>query len=273
MVVLVGPGVDEGAAAAGLAAFWGHDLLRTRLAAGARPYPLRILVPVLGGAGFLLFLGGFWSVLDDRFFLRSHLAGAPLSLAVGVVVLAYTLQLRRSLPLEPDTATPTTAPNDGSDPPTSSTPPDTTSAPSAPDLQAAVRSEWVGVAEWAVIFVLIGLSLIWAESDYAAAVGRSRAQELASQLPTSTMAVLRSERSLGIDAPGVREVHCRNVKSAYPYRYQGLVLVIQSSDQYVLLPQRWQRDTGVALVIPRTDVVRLEFVPYAARETFKHSTC
>ncbi|WP_179436182.1 hypothetical protein [Streptomyces sp. Ag82_O1-15] len=38
-------------------------------------------------------------MLDDRFFLRAHLAAAPLSLAAGVVLLAYTLQLRRTLPV------------------------------------------------------------------------------------------------------------------------------------------------------------------------------
>jgi hypothetical protein len=121
--------------------------------------------------------------------------------------------------------------------------------------------------------VLVGLSLIWAASDYAAAVGRGRAQQLASQLATSTAVVLRSERSLGIDAPGSRELRCRDTKSAYPYRYEGMVLVIQSADQYVLLPQSWTPDTGVALVIPRTDTVRLEFVPYAARGTLGRSTC
>ncbi|MFF4057079.1 hypothetical protein ACFYZ8_11465 [Streptomyces sp. NPDC001668] len=129
------------------------------------------------------------------------------------------------------------------------------------------------MAEWAVSFVLVGLSLIWAASDYAAAVGRGRAQDLVSQLSTSTTAVLRSERSLGVDVPGVRELRCDSTKSAYPYRYEGLNLVIQSSNQYVLLPQSWTRDAGVALVIPRTDAVRLEFVPYAARSTLNRSAC
>ncbi|MFI8530097.1 hypothetical protein ACIGMX_07600 [Streptomyces aquilus] len=262
------------AAGAGLAAFWGHDLLRARLTTGARPRVLRILVPVLGSAGFLLALGGFWSVLDDRLFLRSHLAMAPLSLAIGVILLAYTLQLRRSLPPE-RIATPSgSAPDEGAEPPTSPEPPDASSTSPRPrQTRQAVRSEWVGVAEWAVSFVLVGLSLIWAASDYAAAVGRGRAQGLVSQLSTSTTTVLRSERSLGVDVPGVREVLCDNAKSAYPYRYEGLVLVIQSADQYVLLPQSWTRDTGVALVIPRTDAVRLEFVPYAARGTLNRSVC
>ena len=87
-------------AAAGLAAFWGHDLLRARLAAGARPRILHVLVPALGGAGALLAFGGLWTVLDNGFFLNRYLTAAPLSLAIGVVLLAYTLQLRRTLPAD-----------------------------------------------------------------------------------------------------------------------------------------------------------------------------
>jgi hypothetical protein len=260
-------------AAAGLAAFWGHDLLRARLAAGARPHMLRTLVPALGGVGFLLALAGFWSVLDDRFFLRGHLAAAPLCLAIGVVLLAYTLQLRRSLPPEDDVSHTRGTSDDTSDPPTPPDQPDEPPAPSTPRPPKPVRQEWAALAEWAVVFVLVGLSLIWAASDYAAAVGRGRAQHLVSTFPTSTTAVVRSERSLGIDAAGVRELHCHGAKSAYPYRYEGLVLVIQSANQYVLLPQTWTPQTGVALVIPRTDSVRLEFVPYTALGVLGRSTC
>lgn len=259
-------------AAAGLVAFWGHDLLRTRLAAGGRVRVLVVLVPTLAGIGALLVLGGLWSVLDDRFFLRAHLAAAPLSLAAGVVLLAYTLQLRRTLPVGAFRLTRPTPADDDADPSEADRLDDVRPQPRPPEPRPD-RPEWASVAEWAVVFVLVGLSLIWAASDYAAAVGRGRAQQLASQLATSTAVVLRSERSLGIDAPGSRELRCRDTKSAYPYRYEGMVLVIQSADQYVLLPQSWTPDTGVALVIPRTDTVRLEFVPYAARGTLGRSTC
>jgi hypothetical protein len=73
--------------------------------------------------------------------------------------------------------------------------------------------------------------------------------------------VLYSERSLSISAPGVRETRCGDAKAAYGFRYDGLVLILQSGNQYVLLPYRWNRADGVALVIPRNDSVRLEFGP------------
>ncbi|MGW7416064.1 hypothetical protein ACWGIG_26755, partial [Streptomyces sp. NPDC054863] len=95
-------------AAGGLLAFWGHELLRTRLAAGARPHVLRLLLPVLASAGLLLAGGGLLSVLDRGFLLRRYFVAAPLSLAAGVILLAYALHLRRTLgqpspPAEPET--------------------------------------------------------------------------------------------------------------------------------------------------------------------------
>ncbi|MEU7058260.1 hypothetical protein [Streptomyces sp. NPDC046197] len=137
----------------------------------------------------------------------------------------------------------------------------------------AVRFEWAAVAEWGVVFALVGLSLIWAANDYAAAVGRGRAEQQASQLANSPTAVLYSERRLGIGAPGVREVRCRDTKSAYPFRYEGLTLLMESANQYVLLPQEWTTSTGVAIVLPRTDSVRIEFVPFSARATLGRVTC
>lgn len=193
-----------------------------------------------------------------------------MSLAFGVVLLAYTRQLRRALP-------PVTRPAQNEDDLTDGTPhtpPDENpQPPPTPAPTHSVRPEWANLAEWGAVLVLVGLSLIWAANDYAAAVGRGRAEQLAAQLPTSATAVLYSERSLGIDTPGVREIRCRNSKSAYPYRYEGLTLVIQSADQYVMLPQSWTPSTGVALVVPRTDTVLLEFVPYSARGTLGRTTC
>ncbi|MFJ6086414.1 hypothetical protein ACIQI8_34000 [Streptomyces sp. NPDC092369] len=267
-------------AAGSLIAFWGHTLLSARLASRIGSPSLRIFVPFVAGVGFLLALGGFWSVLDARVFLRDHLVAAPLSLAFGVILLTYALHLYRALP--PVAGPPT--PRNDDDPenePANSTnnePADSTnddperSSPPAASPTTR-RPEWTAVAEWGVVFALVGLSLIWAANDYAAAVGRGRAEQQASQLADSPTAVLYSERRLDLGAPGVREVRCRDPKSAYPFRYEGLTLLMQSADQYVLLPQAWTPATGVAVVLPRTDSVRIEFVPYSARATLGRATC
>ncbi|MER5185590.1 hypothetical protein ABT009_46295 [Streptomyces sp. NPDC002896] len=260
-------------AAVGLLAFWAHELLRGRLAAEAGREVLRHAIPVVAGLGLLLTLGGLWSTLTETF-LNRVLVLAPLSLSLGVTLLAYALHLRRTLAAAtppPDATSAANAdPPDGEaddrdssasdpDPLTSGSPADSdTSNTSSPSV---TRPEWVALAEWAVIFVLVALGLVWAANDYAASVGETRARRLASQLANYPSTVLYSERSLSISAPGVSETRCHDPKAAYGYRYDGLTLVLQSGNQYVMLPYRWTPTNGVALVVPRSDSVRLEFGP------------
>ncbi|WP_329537729.1 hypothetical protein OG568_56380 (plasmid) [Streptomyces sp. NBC_01450] len=252
-------------AAVGLLAFWGHDLLRGRLTAEAPPQVLQYAVPTLTGVGFLLALGGFWSTLTETFLSRI-LALAPLSLSVGVTLLAYALHLRRAVAAAPPHPPPAAvdpsgddAGSPGSDPDSVGTTDDDTA--SSTRLAPAARPEWAALVEWAVVFVLIGLGLVWAANDYAASVGESRARTFVAQIADYPSAVLYSERSLSISAPGVRETRCHDPKAAYAYRYDGLTLILRSGNQYVLLPYQWTRADGVALVVPQSDSVRLEFGP------------
>jgi hypothetical protein len=120
-------------------------------------------------------------------------------------------------------------------------------------------SDGVAVAEWAVIFVLAGLGAFWAVNDYSAAVGESRAEQFVREMPTLPDATLFSERSMGLAHAGIREIRCTDPKAAYGYRYDGLKLILQSGDQYLLLPSRWNSRRGVAVLLPRTDSIRLEF--------------
>jgi hypothetical protein len=230
------------AAVAGLMIFFAHDLLRRWLAAGTGSTVLRILVPVIGGVGFVAAVGGVWSVFT-RTFLSEHLVLAPLSLAFGVVLLAYALHLWRTF-----------------------------SPASGPDL-ADARAEWTAVAELAVVFALVGLGLFWAANDYAAAVGRSRAEEFVAGLPDYPAAVVYSERGLSLHAPGLRETQCHDPGAGYRFRYDGLRLMLQSGSQYVFLPQHWTPADGVAVLIPRTDSVRLEFMRPAAGAVREHAAC
>ena len=229
------------AACAGLLVLWGHAVLRARLAAGFRPGLLRVLVPVMAIAGLVLAGTGLSSVFA-RTAIGEYLAVAPLCLGSGVLLLVYVFHLRRSL----------TAVNVKAD---------------------RTGPEWVAVVEWAGVFVLVGLSLFWAASDYSAAVGRSRASQFEVELPTYPDAVLYSERSLSLHAPGVQEVRCQDPEAAYRFRYDGLKLVLQSGDRYLFLPEAWSPADGVAIVMPRNDSLRLEFVPASARGTAQRSAC
>jgi hypothetical protein len=227
-------------ACAGLLVMWGHAALHARLAAGSRPRVLRVLVPATAVAGLVLAAGGLWSVFATTV-LNQHLVAAPLSLALGVLLVVYAVHLQ-------------------------------------PLFSAAKNAERAtgpqrAVVEWACVFVLVGLSLFWAANDYSAAVGRSRARQVVAELPTYPSAVVYSERSLSLAAPGVREVRCKDPEAAYRFRYDGLKLVLQSGDQLLFLPEAWSPSDGVAILITRNDSLRIEFVPTAARGTGQRPAC
>lgn len=117
----------------------------------------------------------------------------------------------------------------------------------------------VVVAEWVGIFLLTSTGLYWAVTDYSASVGTTRADQLIAALPAWPDAVVYSEKSLNVTLPGVHERPCHDPDGAYAYRYDGLKLVLESGGQLFLLPAQWVDGTGTALVLPRTDAIRLEF--------------
>jgi hypothetical protein len=228
-------------ACAGLVVLWGHAALHARIAAGARPPVLRTLVPAIGVLGLVLATLGVWSVFTPTP-LRAHLVAAPLSLAFGVLLLIYAIHLHRSL--------------------------------AAGERRArGAGTPWAPVAEWAAVFVLVGLSLFWAANDYSAAVGRSRARHFVATLATTPGAVVYSAKSLSLTAPGVRETRCQDPDAAYRFRYDGLKLVLQSGDQYLFLPAGWSPRNGVAILMPRSDSLRLELIPAAAAGTVRRPAC
>jgi hypothetical protein len=231
-------------ACAGLVVLWGHGLVRARLAAGSAPRVLRSLVPLMATVGLGLAVGGLWTVfVVEQTLLDRHLYGAasPICLALGVLLLTYTVHLWRSLNAG-DTAL------------------------------GAARPAWVAVAEWGGVFVLVGLSLFWAAGNYSIAVGTQRATEQVAALPGMSSIVLYSHQGLSLNAPGVRKVRCRDPEAFYRFRYEGLKLILQSGDQYVFLPAAWSRTNGVAIVLPRSDSLRLEFFP-ASVGALPRSSC
>ena len=209
----------------GLLAFRVHHLIRRRVGADSsnpRWRQISWTVTVIGAAAAA---AGALSVVVDTP-LNKRVAAAPLVLAVGVLLLAYAAYVRRSLLARPDGGSPT----------------------------------GLTLAEWATIFVLVGLSLFWAANDYSAAVGRSRAAQFVAELPTYPNTILYSEKSLNIAAPGVTQTHCPGADAAYGYRYDGLKLMLQSGNQLVFIPAEWTPHDGVAVVVPRSNAIRLQFV-------------
>lgn len=212
-----------GACVLALVLLWLHRLVLGRVRAGTWRRVARTLVPVAGVLGAVMVGLALLDLLTPvRLFWGNSEAGG-LSLAIGVLLLVYALRLVR--------------------------------------LSHGVqrRSERAELAEWGAAFLLVSVGLYWAVGVYAQGVGTGRALQLQAALPLQPAAVLYSEQSLSLTADGVTEVRCADPDAAYRFRYDGLRLVRQAGDQYLLVAATWTRPTGTAILIPRGDGVRLEF--------------
>lgn len=219
-------------AAAGLAALWGYRFLRAALA----PRTWRVLtkraVPVLVVLGFLLLLLGLTGIAVPS--LLYEMAGLPgLCVALGVILFPVAEQLH--------------AANSGKH-----------------------ASGAVPVIQWTFTFVLATIGLFWAVTDYSAAVGETRGYEYETKLGGMQGTTVFSTKDIGVRGPGVTVTTCTVPESAYRFRYDGLVLVLQSGGQSFLLPKGWNTRDGVAVVLPRSNDVRLEF---ARAEAELEHTC
>ncbi|TFV62563.1 UNVERIFIED_ORG: hypothetical protein E4P37_16795 [Bacillus sp. AZ43] len=207
---------------------WLNRLLLTRVPEHARSRAVRVLVPLAAVTGVVLVGLAFLDLVAEGGVFGANSPIGGLCLAVGVIALVYAVRLvRLFLP-------PVTGP-DGR--PTATT----------------------GLAEWGAAFLLVTIGLFWAADGYAYGVGTRGAITLHRALPDVPEAVLYSAQSLSLGADGVTERRCGDPEAAYRFRYDGLRLVRQTGDQYVLLPATWTREDGTALLIARGEGVRLEF--------------
>lgn len=221
------------AAGASLLALWLYQLPLETLSAGARRILLHVLMPAVAIAGLVLVsLAMADAVFGVHVFPATFWEARGLSLSIGVLLLAYSTRLRRIL------------------------------APQRRLAQVARRvPEAVVVAKWGAVFILLSVGLFWAVGSYAIGVGARSAQGLAADLSALPDVVLYSEKSQSLQSPGIREATCQDPNAAYRFRYEGLKLVPQSGNHYLFLHAGWKPADGVAILIPRSDAIRLEFGP------------
>ncbi|TFV86290.1 hypothetical protein [Blastococcus sp. CT_GayMR16] len=212
-----------GACVLALLLVWLHRFVLSRLSTGERHRVLHSLAPVAGLVGAVLLVLALLDLLTGvRLFWGDSEAGG-ISLAIGVLLVVYALRLVRI---------------------TRNTP------------RRSASSE---LAEWGAAFLLVSVGLYWAVGSYAFGVGIGRAEQLQRALPFQPAAVLYSERSMSFDVTGVTEVRCADPEAAYRFRYDGLRLIRQAGNQYLLVAADWTRATGTAVLIPRGAGIRLEF--------------
>lgn len=228
-------------AALALLAIWIHRLLLEIGSTKIRPIVLRVLTALAAITGVVLVSVAIVAMVGNVAVFAAHPETGGLSLAIGVLLLAYAARLLRLLMAE-----------------------------LRPERVKLRTPEAVIVAEWGAIFVLVSVGLFWAVGSYAIGVGTGRAQQIETELSSSPDIVLYSEKSLSLHAAGVQELACQNPDAAYQFRYEGLKLVLQSGNQYLFLPASWTHANGAALLIPRSEALRLEF---SGAGQARHATC
>jgi hypothetical protein len=219
-------------AVAGLAVLWGYRFLRSALAPRTWRTLARRAVPVLVSLGLGLVVLGFVGLAAHA--LLYVVPGLPgLCVALGVILFPAAERLHQ-------------------------------------DLSGKRPAGVVPVIQWTFTFVLATIGLFCAVTDYSAAVGTARGYEYETKLASLPETVVFSTKDIGVRGPGVTMTACTAQDAAYRFRYDGFVMVLQSGGQSFLLPKEWNSRDGVALVLPRSGDVRLEFLPFGAE---RERTC
>ena len=218
-----------------LLGLWGHGLVAGLVATGRATSELHHLALDTAFTGLVLFVTGVGGIVAPGWF-DAYFLLAPCCLAAGTVLCAWSRWLWQRLP--------------GVD-------------PTGPRAAATTSgAAWSGVAATVLVVLVVVLSLFWAASDYAAAVGRGLAATIMQDLDRRPSVVVYSAQRLFLAGPGLQEqLLPADPTAAYHFRYEGLRLLIESDGRFVLLPARWTRDSGPAYVLDRTDAVRVEFRP------------
>jgi hypothetical protein len=220
------------AAGAALLALWAHQLILGALPSRTRRIVLRALIPISAVVGLFLASLAMADLFIAPIFSASFPEGRGLSLSVGVLLLTYAVRLLRLMIAERQS------------------------------MQVLRRTPGaMAMVEWAAVFILVSVGLFWAVGSYAINVGVRYAQQIETSLSSRPDVVAYSEKRLMLQGPGVREADCHDPDAAYRFRYDGLKLMLQAGNQYLLLPATWTRTNGAAIVIPRVDKIRLQFSP------------
>ncbi|RDI50550.1 hypothetical protein [Nocardia mexicana] len=203
-----------GATALGLLWLWA--VLPSRIRGASWP---RWMLAILTVVGFLLMLNGLSRPQFETPLNRS-LGVAPICLIIGVLLLwAVVLERRKQ------------------------------NSDDAEDSSARTSTP----LEWGLILLLVGGAFFWGATDYSMAVGRGRADDIARlTLRTDPGVTIYSEKNLALGVRGVTTVRCAEPDAAYRFRYDGLVLIMTTTDNLVLLPRTWTPRDGAAIVLPRT---------------------
>ncbi len=221
-------------AATSLVVLWIYQRPLEDLSSDTRRLLHRWLLPAVAVLGVVL-LG--LVAADVLFAVRLFPAGfweaRGLGLSVGIVLLAYAAHLRSALRTRP-------------------------AAPTRGRTHVSLT-----VATWVCVALLFGVGLFWAVGSYALRMGEEGAEGHAAGLRCAPDVVLYSQEPLDLRFAGVREETVPGPDGVNRYRYSQLKLVPQAGKQYLLLPADWVPSARPAILLSRSDSLRLEFTTVA----------
>jgi hypothetical protein len=220
-----------------LIALWLYRMPVNTASVGAR-WRVTVLLAVVSLTGLaLVCLAAADALFAARSFPVAILEARGLSLTIGILLLGYARRLGHNLP-----------------------------AMRRPDRHRQNVPPSVTVAKWGCLAILLAVGLFWSVGSYAIRMGTGGAQGLAANLRCTPNVIAYSAKRLNLHTAGVREETDGGPDGAYGFRYPGLKLVPQAGDQYLLIPADWTPGTRPAILLQRSESIRLEFVPVVRDE-------
>lgn len=116
------------------------------------------------------------------------------------------------------------------------------------------------------------LSLFWAASAYAGALGRGRGLQVLANVRSLPATTVMSSQRLLLQGQGIHErrvdvvpatkgpgISVENAGDAFRYQYSGLRLLLRSGGHFFLVPDDYSRTRGRIIMLEESPRVRLEF--------------
>ena len=114
-------------------------------------------------------------------------------------------------------------------------------------------------SSYALVFVLVAVSVFWTTATVAQWSGRGLAQEQATMLDRLPSVILDTKERLFLRSPGIAEtVLPESEGKTFHYRYRNLRLLIHGNDRMFLVPNHWSASNST-LVVRLDDSVRVQF--------------